>query len=209
MKPSIAAIPTVFDGIEYRSRLEAKWASFFRRIGWEFTYEPFDGHGYIPDFVIHGESPFVVEVKPAVTWEQYGEPIPKVTQGLDGVWDGDILIVGVSPFPRGFLSQWEGYWAAGLLGERSEGSCHRDHVRSDPADPFSEVCEHSRKMEWYFEKAPWVGCCGVSVTHEYGSYAGRPCGCYSGSWGPPVSKEDLEVLWAEATNEVKWRGSPR
>jgi hypothetical protein len=34
MKP----IPTVYRGIEYRSRLEAKWAAFCDRIGWRHTY---------------------------------------------------------------------------------------------------------------------------------------------------------------------------
>ena len=61
------AIPTRYRGIEYRSRLEARWAAFFDGIGWQFTYEPFDGDGYIPDFLIHGDQPLLVEVKPAVT----------------------------------------------------------------------------------------------------------------------------------------------
>jgi len=29
---SIAAIPTVYNGIRYRSRLEAKWAAFFENV---------------------------------------------------------------------------------------------------------------------------------------------------------------------------------
>lgn len=32
-------IPTVYKGIEYRSMLEARWAAFFDRIGWEHTYD--------------------------------------------------------------------------------------------------------------------------------------------------------------------------
>lgn len=60
------AIATLYSGIEYRSRLEARWAAFFDEIGWRHTYEPFDGDGYIPDFLIHGTRPLLVEVKPAV-----------------------------------------------------------------------------------------------------------------------------------------------
>jgi hypothetical protein len=61
----MAAIPTIYRNIEYRSRGEARWAAFFDRIGWRHTYEPFDADGYILDFAIHGTKPLIVEVKPA------------------------------------------------------------------------------------------------------------------------------------------------
>lgn len=205
MNQSIAAIPTMFDGIEYRSRLEAKWGSFFRRIGWEFTYEPFDGHGYIPDFVIHGKSPFLVEVKPAVTEDQYREPIVKIQGGLKGVWDDDALIVGVNPFPR-FDDRHEDYHVAGLLGEMTSGWCKYDGVCPEPPSCPEEV------PGLYFQSAPWCACfsCGsITVVHDEMSYRHRPCDHYDGSWGDPVSKAVLERHWAEATNEVKWRGTPR
>jgi hypothetical protein len=32
------AIPAVYRGIEYRSRLEARWAAFFDETGWKHTY---------------------------------------------------------------------------------------------------------------------------------------------------------------------------
>jgi hypothetical protein len=47
------AMPTKYGGIEFRSRLEARWACFFDRIGWKWTYEPLDGNAYIPDFLVH------------------------------------------------------------------------------------------------------------------------------------------------------------
>ena len=34
------AIPTTYRGIRMRSRLEARWAAFFDRLGWEWEYEP-------------------------------------------------------------------------------------------------------------------------------------------------------------------------
>lgn len=49
-------IPTVFDGIKFRSRLEARWAVFFKKIGIEYEWEPesFDlgETAYIPDFYL-------------------------------------------------------------------------------------------------------------------------------------------------------------
>ena len=48
-KSSIAAIPTTYAGIQFRSRLEARWAVFFDAIGtpWEYEPEAF----YIPSFI--------------------------------------------------------------------------------------------------------------------------------------------------------------
>lgn len=60
------AIPTRYNGINFRSRLEAKWARFFDLIGWKWDYEPLDFNGYIPDFYLHGDNPCFVEIKPAM-----------------------------------------------------------------------------------------------------------------------------------------------
>jgi hypothetical protein len=59
------SIPTVgVNGIEYRSRVESKWAYMFEGLGWEWTYEPEDSPGYIPDFcLVWGDEEIVVEVK--------------------------------------------------------------------------------------------------------------------------------------------------
>jgi hypothetical protein len=60
------AIPTNYNGINFRSRLEAKWARFFDLLGWKWDYEPVDFDGYIPDFYLHGDKPCFVEIKPAM-----------------------------------------------------------------------------------------------------------------------------------------------
>lgn len=71
-----AAIPTQYKGVDFRSRLEARWAAFFDLVGWEWEYEPVDLPGWTPDFrvLIHYPStnrdhpamdrPALVEVKP-------------------------------------------------------------------------------------------------------------------------------------------------
>ncbi len=59
---AIAAIPTRFNGIQFRSRLEARWAAMFTACGWAYQYEPRDFDGYIPDFRIGKRF---LEVKPA------------------------------------------------------------------------------------------------------------------------------------------------
>ncbi len=90
---TIAAIPTLYHGIQFRSRLEAKWAAFFDGLGWPWAYEPFDHAGWIPDFVITGEIPFLVEVKPDA------EPDDAVMAKIDCATDGKhwVLLTSYEP----------------------------------------------------------------------------------------------------------------
>lgn len=64
----IKAIETVFDGYRFRSRLEARWAVFFKNAGIPYNYEleGFDlggGVKYLPDFYLPNFD-LHVEVKP-------------------------------------------------------------------------------------------------------------------------------------------------
>ena len=68
----IAAIPTIYKNVRFRSRLEAKWAAFFDLVGWRWEYEPLDFDGWIPDFALYGETGNVilVEVKPILSFDE-------------------------------------------------------------------------------------------------------------------------------------------
>src|SRR5258706_10167416 len=65
--PLIRAISTFYNGCLFRSRLEARWAVFFDRMGLKWTYEPegfTDGRTrYLPDFQIVDAGTFI-EIKP-------------------------------------------------------------------------------------------------------------------------------------------------
>lgn len=65
---ALKAIQTEYKGYLFRSRLEARWAVFFDRIGIPFTYEPegFDlgGTWYLPDFYCDIGEGCWIEVKP-------------------------------------------------------------------------------------------------------------------------------------------------
>lgn len=65
MENGIKAIPTCYKGINFRSRLEARWAIIFDRLGidWRYETEGYDiqieeGYSirYLPDFVLYGGS---------------------------------------------------------------------------------------------------------------------------------------------------------
>ena len=84
--------PTVFNGIKYRSRLEARWAVFLslHPLINELKYEPFqlkdetNGHTYTPDFEvsIHGTSLYL-EIKPGVVSKEAIEEILSWSCALD------------------------------------------------------------------------------------------------------------------------------
>lgn len=54
MSTTIKALPTTYAGVEFRSRIEARWALFFDQLGVTWAYEP-EGYAlpsgnYLPDF---------------------------------------------------------------------------------------------------------------------------------------------------------------
>lgn len=75
-RTTIRPIETVYNGYWFRSRLEARWAVFFEKIGITFQYEPEgfhleDGTMYLPDFFLPQVRTWA-EVKPVnFTQPQY------------------------------------------------------------------------------------------------------------------------------------------
>jgi len=65
-------IPTAYNGITFRSRLEATWAAYFDLLGLTWAYEPegytlTNGMNYLPDFHLfqnYHQSQLIVECKP-------------------------------------------------------------------------------------------------------------------------------------------------
>ena len=183
------AIPTKYDGIEYRSRLEARWAAFMQNIGWNIVYEPFDGDGYIPDFLVQGDNPLLIEVKPASVAADYQAAVPKAERGLAAHWTHDILIVGSTPFPTVSLGYGSQY-PAGLLGEYAAAPFHTG---------------------WIWDEAEWHQCTlcqSLNIHHTQVSYTGRPCGHWGGNdyLGTPPT-HIMRSMWADACNDVRWRGT--
>lgn len=67
MEQSIKPIETHYNGLRFRSRLEARWAVFFDALGIRYLYEPegfenADGDRYLPDFYLPNFNTYV-EVK--------------------------------------------------------------------------------------------------------------------------------------------------
>ena len=100
-KYTVKAHPTMYNGVQYRSRLEARWAAFFDLIGWQHEYEPIDLPGWSPDFRVvfpcghsecDGSHSLLVEVKPYFYLKQFrGHPSSQYFGcGLGEDWTPDL-----------------------------------------------------------------------------------------------------------------------
>ena len=76
----------MYKGTQFRSRLEARWACFFDKLGWKWEYEPFDLTGWIPDFALYshhgknkGKLSVLVEVRPYSTENEWKEKAFEIT----------------------------------------------------------------------------------------------------------------------------------
>lgn len=82
--------------ILFRSRLEAKWAYIFDKLGWEWEYEPIDLNGYIPDFILTNfHEEVLVEVKPVLRKEEFQKYTEKI---INSGWEKEFLILGAKYF---------------------------------------------------------------------------------------------------------------
>lgn len=95
---AIKAIPTDCRGFTMRSRLEAKWATFFDLCGWPWSYEPCESNGWIPDFAV-GEVPTLCEVKPFFKKSEWSDTVGKI-------WHSGcrqpVLLLGCDPVLQSF-----------------------------------------------------------------------------------------------------------
>ncbi len=132
MKPTIKAIETVYDGHLFRSRLEARWAVFFKSVGLKYEYELEgydlgDGVKYLPDFYLP-DLKLHVEVKP--NRDLSHKDIEKIVRFSADHDNQLLLIVGTPEAEEMFIVNryavppWEDY-AVDM------------QVHADVGDPFS------------------------------------------------------------------------
>ena len=183
----LKGIPTKYKGVQYRSRLEAKWAVMFDMLGWVYQYEPFDLPGWIPDFVLLGKKrTTLVEVKPYSTLEQFKSSgtIAKNLEAMKGsaYEDCELLLLGSSVIQ---LDYWEyrredkGMHAViGWLGEWGAFD--------------NAILVHDNIYDFFHELGSWVGRMGCSTDGKY-------------LWEETVLVEDFRHLWNKAGNVVQWK----
>jgi hypothetical protein len=202
----IRAIPTHYNDVRFRSRLEAKWAVFFDLCGWRWQYEPFDMPGWIPDFILRGENNVLVEVKPysgasLETWNGVISKCHAAWSKCQMECDADsLLLLGDSPY---VLDEHYNQYAIGQLSETA-------YHHADIMDASSDMVFARTPDELWFADAV-IGECWVNhkidFCHKDGSFHCRMFGGYPGGSYPCANGEVIRKLWSKACNTVQWNAS--
>lgn len=203
-KIEIAAIPTFYEGVRFRSRLEARWAAYADLSGWSWKYEPIDLKGWTPDFLMrlpchHSECCTVeytqcpycrapiteVRIEPVVFQDPWGDPnVPDVTRLVP------------------FGARCHGCGREHELCYRDENFCHELYVEVKPYRTLEEFDGH--KVCEYFDN--WVEPVGAKFGIDPSVSAfqiahGAGGGIYGVlDWGPCTMKD-----WHKAGNIVQWK----
>jgi len=177
------AIPTTFNGVNFRSRLEAKWAAMFDLLSWRWTYEPVDLNGYIPDFVLHFRRPLLVEVKGVCSFDELKQHTAKIERSG---WEHEAMLVG------GFIDKGD-MWnpQIGLL-----------------RDSWYDATWGKDDAYWVDARLKFCSECRLfSVFSTEGCYRCRVGGCNDGNQSLlDAQYARLLNMWTDAGNLVQWMG---
>jgi hypothetical protein len=190
---------TDYAGTTFRSRLEARWAKFFDLCGWRWTYEPLDLAGYIPDFLLHIDSPVLVEVKPCVAWDDFYQAAADL-ESRTADWSRRVVLVGISPL---LLEESHPQFALGWM---QLGLCReklKDGWRWTPAFLFRcAECSLTGERTITFRADRTALLVDGTVIEP----ASLVCG-HGGPDGEPswLLPDEVDHLWRQAGNEVRWR----
>lgn len=188
------AIETTYNGYRFRSRLEAKWAYVFDRLGWRWEYEPIDLNGYIPDFHVNfGRSQCFVEIKPSMTAKELEPAYNKAINAIHSecnheedpcsVQHQDLLVLG------GGIGTFDaGRWLPIAIYDNATGFYGDDKS-------YMAVCPT----------------CYLTVPLTIYGLFGFPCCPCPGDTHKhymselPVSSLMIRDYWAEAHNATRWK----
>jgi hypothetical protein len=190
---SIAAIPTEYRGRTYRSRLEARWAAFFDRLGLAHEYEPFDLGAWSPDFLLTDINT-LVEVKPLTEFDAdvWAKAVAACRER--GLLQGDNQINGL------LLT---------LVAPRRVGRAQKIGWVAMPWRDDSMKPLHAGIAWCFHEDRPEF------IPEIAGVFAGGMCTTSGDEWTMeemkrtdlPCSYTDYTMeLWARATADVQWPG---
>lgn len=182
----VAAIPTRYNSVQFRSRLEARWAALFDLTGIKWDYEPFDLDGWTPDFLIKGKVPALVEVKPVYFSEFESLSIDQARTAAGKAFRSaskrrenpqfETIVLGAGPFRS------EGTWALGVMAlERQLGS-------ADLAELHQGYGPNT-----------------LDYSARFGSFQYRVGGQHNGDHHIRRISDNRPLdLWREAGNKVQW-----
>ena len=165
------SLPTMYNGITFRSRLEARWAVFFDHMGIRYLYEPkrvtTPLGWYIPDFYLPDLQTFWI-----VKGDDIDETEKEKVQYLASKGYGAVIARG--DFPESTRSMFRDRWGA----DKFYGwvlHSYRDNVEEyEQYDGVNTVVVRSR-FDWdnavFFGKCKYCG----AINLTYGMRIGRIC----------------------------------
>ncbi len=174
----LPSIETTYNGLRFRSRLEARWAAFFDLCGWRWVYEPVDFHCWFPDFALIGDAGnhVYVEVKPVSVLDD------DLTARLEASGCPDeMLVVGLAPFAIG--------WSPGSIGWLCGKDCgdgYRDGGWSEATLMRPDSSKYS-----------------IDLCHETAGHDGRMSGQRGD--GLVLDEGQANLLWFEAARLTQYR----
>jgi hypothetical protein len=195
MSYSIPGIPTIYRGRRYRSRLEARWAAFFDRLGLAHEYEPFDLGRWSPDFMLPSSCVgfVLVEVKPVIAFDPIVGLKMAGAMCERGLAGEAALLVGVRPEP--VMESGRVVVQLGWLGCRDESGAW-DWSAAIAGWPASAAGARSPDILRY----------GIDCADERGwsgSLTYRPAAPEADA--APWTEHAME-MWAGAGNDIQWQG---
>jgi hypothetical protein len=189
---NIKPIPTLFNGIKFRSRLEARWAVFFDFLGLNYFYE-YEGFRlgvqswsenkaselwYVPDFYLpkmDGKRDYWFEIKPYCNWQKH--------------WNQKISQVDLEKIQRFSHMATELGADFGVLGEIYTCTILKknDNIYADSAPQFAAMgdfgwcdspyyfcrCDNCNAIGFEFEgRVERTNCCDhTSAKHKHRTYS--------------------------------------
>lgn len=192
------AKPIVYESIHFRSKLEARWYIFMKKLGWNIIYEPeIEGiNGWIPDFLIIGKKhKILVDVKPIdkdKEWENHPDRHKIENSGVVNL-NYEILILGSNlklngDNKIGILYPIDDFYPEG-----------RDELDKPIEKPIMDYTlalpifnKDKKKYGFLDQSGGWYG--GCRITGEYKTNLNDEDESY------------IDECWNKAWSELRWKG---
>ena len=185
------AIPITYNGINFRSKLEARWYIFMKNLGWNVEYEPhIEGlNNWLPDFLIIGnDTKVLVEVKPFNSSRDFlgdyaADTIKKINNSNWLKLDFDAVIMVGSTLNLG------------------KGMCNHTFIGGDiirPDDLNSDG--YYSEAFVYTDHSGKIGICDNSIWYQdiiNNDHDGGYC-------LHDENREKLEICWNKAGSKLQW-----
>lgn len=210
----------IYEGIHFRSKLEARWYIFMKKLGWNIIYEPeIEGlNGWIPDFLIIGKGfKTLVDVKPIDSeeeWEDsfYDKDYKKIIvhthkdykkimdSGIKNLPEYELLILGTN-------LQLDGENGFGVLYERCVNheydSKTKTHTETDlkNIEKVAECMfvESENRVGFFSHEQSWT----CKITGDGGKlYRFRD----EDHRHQEYFFKKIDTYWNEAWTELRWKG---